>query len=51
MKTYDSDGREYTPSAPPAEEVSSEVSSMTGLNEPVAAESTDPASEPAQPKE
>ena len=45
-KLYDSDGREYTPSIPPAE-----VPSTTGLNEPAVTESTESASEPAQPKE
>lgn len=48
MAFYDSDGREYTRFVPLSEPVP-EVSS-TGLNEPAAAESTDPASEPAQEK-
>lgn len=54
MKTYDSDGREYTPSQPKIEELKAEevpTSSTTGLNEPGAAESAVSPSEPAEPKE
>lgn len=48
-KLYDSDGREYTPSQPAPEVQKEEVKEeVSGLNEPVAAESTGPASEPAQ---